>query len=67
MHNNQDAIRQAMQLAGTPAGQELFRLLQQSGTVDFDRVRRNAAAGDYTAMKQDLSGLMADPQIRKLL
>lgn len=67
MQNNQDAIREAMRMAQTPAGQQLLKLLQASGGADLQKAMSQAAAGDYTAAKQALSAILANPEAQKLL
>lgn len=59
----QDAVR----LAGTPAGQQLIKLLQQQGNVDFQAAMSSAAQGNYDQAKQALSSLMNSPEIMALL
>lgn len=67
MQNNPDAMRQAMQLAQSEAGQQLLQFLRQSGGEDLDQAMNRARAGDYTAIKSLLSGLMENPQARELM
>lgn len=67
MQNNQDAIREALRMAQSPAGQQLMRMLQQSGGENLENAMNRAAAGDYGDAKKVLNQLLADPQARKLL
>ncbi len=67
MQNNQDAIRKAMQLAQTAEGQQLLNLLQSTGGSELQTAMDKAAAGDYAAAKQALSGILSNPEARKLL
>ena len=60
-------MRRAMELAGTPAGQQLLALLQKQGGPELRQAMDQAASGNYTAAKQALSALMASPEVRKLL
>lgn len=62
-----DPIAQAKMLAGTPAGQELIRLLQQSGGTDLKKAMEQAAAGDFTRAKDTLSTLLDTPEAKKLM
>jgi hypothetical protein len=67
MQNNQDAIRKAMQLAQTAEGQQLLRLLQSTDGAGLQAAMDRAAAGDYTAAKKALSGILNNPEARRLL
>ena len=67
MEYNDKAIQEAMRLAGTPAGQQLLNMLQQSNTPALQQAMQKAAAGDYQQAKQAMSALLQDPQIKKLL
>ena len=67
MQYDPEAIRAAMKMAGTPEGQQLIRLLQSSGGEELQKAMTGASAGDYTAMKQILTGLMNNPEAQKLL
>ena len=67
MQNNQDAIREAMRMAQTPAGQQLIQLLRAGNSQELKTAMDRAAAGDYTAAKQALSGILSNPEAQKLL
>lgn len=67
MEYNDKAIQEAMRLAGTPAGQQLLNMLQQSNNPALQQAMQKAAAGDYQQAKQAMSALLQDPQIKKLL
>lgn len=56
-----------MALAGSPAGQQLLSLLQQSGGAQLQSAADKAAAGDLTGAKELLTPLLRDPKIRALL
>ena len=60
-------IQNAMRLAGTPAGQQLLNLLQQSKDPALQQAMEKAAAGDFQQAKQTMSALLQDPQVKKLL
>ena len=66
-NSNQNLIREAMRLAGTPAGQQLLALLQKNGGDGLKSAMDQAAAGDYEQAKQSLSALLSDPEAKKLL
>lgn len=57
------SMEDAMELARSPAGRQLFGLLQ---TKDPDAISQ-AASGDYEKLQKNLSHLLADPEIRRLL
>lgn len=63
----EDSLRQAMQLAQSPAGRQLLQLLQASGGDELRVAMELAAAGDYTQAKKTVSTLMQDPKAKKLL
>lgn len=66
--NAQDfSIQQAMQLAQSPAGQQLIALLRSSGGKEFQDAMAKAAAGDYTQAKNLISSMRSDPEMQKLL
>lgn len=67
MQHNQDAIRDALRMAQSPAGQQLMRILQQSGGESLESAMNQAASGDYSEAKKVLNQLLMDPQTRKLL
>lgn len=70
MENNQRpqeaAIRKAMDMAKTPAGQALIALLQKSGGTAMEKAMASAAAGDYAQVKTLLTAIMADPEAARL-
>jgi hypothetical protein len=67
MQNSQDAIREAMKMAQTPAGKQLIQLLQSTGGQDLQKVMERANAGDYAGAKNALSALLQSEEARKLL
>lgn len=67
MDHNQDAIREAMRMANSPAGQQLLQLLQQQNGSGLQNAMDSAAGGDYNAAKKLLTQLLKDPQAKKLL
>lgn len=60
-------IRRAMELAATPAGQQLLALLQAQNSADLQKAMTLAAAGDYKSAQQSLSMLLDQPEVRSLL
>ena len=67
MNHDQDAIRKAMLLAASPAGQKLLAKLQNCNSGQLQQAMESARAGNYGQAKQVLSGMMDDPEIRALL
>ena len=67
MEYNEQAIRKAMRMAQTPAGQELIQKLSQGGGQELRQAMEKAAAGDMTEASRAMSALLQDPQIKKLL
>lgn len=69
MQNFSDDInmRKAMELAGSPAGQQLLALLQKNGGAEFQQAMAKAALGDYDAAKQALISVMNTPEAKQLL
>lgn len=71
MHNDhkpQDfSIQQAMQIAQTPAGQQLIALLRSTGGSSFNDALSKAAAGDYSQAKDMITAMLQNPEARKLL
>lgn len=53
----------AMRLARSPAARQLFDLMQAKNPEAMSK----AASGDYGKLQQDLSAILADPEIRELL
>ena len=67
MDQNENAIRQALELANTPAGRELVKLLQQQDSHQLRNAAASAAAGNTEAAKQALSALLRSPETQRLL
>ena len=67
MQQNSDAIREAMQLAASPQGQQLLCFLRQKNASQLQQAADSAASGDIARAKALLSDLLRDPQTRKLL
>ena len=61
------SIQDAMQLAQSDTGKQLLALLQQRQSDVLSNAMEQAASGDYQQVKQTVSGLMADPEIKALL
>jgi len=57
------SMEDAMKLARSPEARQLFDLLQAKNPTAVSE----AASGDYQKLQQNLSSLLADPEIRALL
>lgn len=57
------SMEDAMRLARSPGAQQLFSLLQAKNPDAMAQ----AASGNYDKLQQDLSAMLADPEIRALL
>lgn len=72
MQNNSDQpqnlpIEQAMKLAATPQGQMLLKQLQEQHGPLMQSAMQQAQSGDYTQVKQLLTGLLQSPEGKALL
>ena len=56
-----------LKLANSPAGQQLFALLQKNGGSELQSAVTQASAGNYEQAKNALSNLLSDPQAQALL
>ncbi len=61
------SMEQAAQLASSPAGQALYSLLRQQQGAKLDKAIAQANAGDYTALQQTVSALMASEDAQALI
>lgn len=61
---SQFPMEDILKIAASPAGKQLIQLLQQTGG---EQIAQKAAAGDYASAKEAVSGLLQNPQVRKLL
>ena len=69
MHKNSDnfSIQDAMRLAKSDTGQQLFAMLKEQNGGAVDQAMEQAAAGDFDQVKQTLSELLSSPQVRAML
>ena len=69
MHKNSDnfSIQDAMRLAKSDTGQQLFAMLKEQNGGAVDQAMEQAAAGDFDQVKQTLSELLSSPQLRAML
>lgn len=63
----QFSMQEAMRLAGTPAGKQLFALLQKQNGDMLRQAMNQAAAGDFSTVQSTMTALLSDPAAQKLL
>lgn len=66
-HFDENSMQEALRIANTPAGQQLMKLLQQSGGDELRHAIEKASSGDYTQAKQALSAFLDSPEAKALL
>lgn len=65
---NQDfSMDEAMRLAKSPAGQQLYTMLQRQHGQQLNEAMSQAAAGDYSSVQKTLSALLSDPEAKAML
>lgn len=67
MDRNPDSIREAMALAGSPAGQQLLKLLQQERGDELNQAMEKVSQGDFEDAKKLVASMLSNPQARELL
>lgn len=69
MQNNPEnfSVQEAMRLANTPAGQQLFALLQQSHGDALNKAMAQATIGDYESVKKTMSSLLQSDDVKAIL
>lgn len=69
MQKNSDnlSMQEALRLAKSEAGQQLFAALRAQNSAAMDRAMEQAAAGDYSQIKSTLSSLLSSPDIKAML
>ncbi len=60
-------MEDAMKLAKSPAGKQLFSLLNQTDSNAVSQAMKQAREGDYSAAGQSLNALLKNPDVQKLL
>lgn len=60
-------IQQIVRLASSPAGKQLFALLQKQGGAEFQKALASAAGGDYDSIRRALPSLLSSPEAQALL
>ena len=66
MHQNYD-MQKLMQLARSPAGQNLMQALKRSGSGQVEKAVSLAQTGDMEQAKNTLSEVLKSPDIQQLL
>lgn len=61
------SMQEALRLASSDAGQRLLAALKQSNDPGVQQAMQHAAAGEYQKIKENLSSILASPEVRKLL
>ena len=61
------SLQQAMQLAQTPEGRQLFALLQSTQPGTLQQAMDNAASGDMQQLKQTVQSFMQSREAMALL
>lgn len=61
------SMQEAMKLAQSDVGKQLLALIQQQNSSAAQQAMDAASAGDYEKAKQNLSSLLASPEIQALL
>lgn len=69
MQKNSDnlSLQEALRLAKSDAGQQLFAALRARDSSAMNRAMEQAAAGDYSQIKDTLSTLLSSPEIKAML
>lgn len=68
MDNAQDApIREAMKMAASPAGKQLYALLQEKYGAQLNEAITKASGGDYSGAKELLSSYLSTPEAQALV
>ncbi|HIT34912.1 MAG TPA: hypothetical protein IAC31_09890 [Candidatus Faecousia intestinigallinarum] len=66
--NSEDfSIQEAKRLANSPAGQQLFALLQRTQGEQLQQAMDAAAAGNYGQMQKAMASLLSSPEAQQLL
>lgn len=67
MENSNLPLQEAMRLASSPAGRQLYALLNQQNKDAMQKAMASAASGDYDTAKAMLSSMLSDPKAQQLL
>ena len=61
------SMQDAMQMANTEAGKQLFKLLQSNNADALKQAMSQANQGDYNSLSKTLAPLINNPDIQRLL
>lgn len=61
------SMRDAMELANSPAGQQLINLLKNADSTVLERAMNEAASGNFEKAKQSLTPLLENSETQALL
>ncbi len=61
------SLDDASRIARSDAGQQLYSALRRKDSDLFQRAMDQAASGNFGQVKQTMSALLEDPEIRELL
>ena len=61
------SMEDTKKLVDSPAGKQLFSLLQQSGNINMEKVMEQASNGNYTTVKEMLAPMLKKPEIQMLI
>ena len=64
---DEKSVQKAMQLARSPAGQQLMALLKQTPPEVLQKASTQASNGDVEQLRKTLETFMASEDVRKLL
>lgn len=64
---SESEIARAMEIAKSPAGQQLIDLLQGNNTIALQEAMEQAGNGDFSQMQQMLSQFMKTPEADALM
>ena len=65
--NNDPSIAQAMKLAGSKEGRQLYELLKATKGEELKTALENAASGNLEQVKNTLSTMLSSPEAQELL
>ena len=61
------SMEEVMRLANSPAGQQLFTLLQHKDSAAVQQAARQASQGEDQNAGQTLSALLSSPEVQALI
>lgn len=61
------SMEDALRLAKSPAGQQLYAILQQADSAAMQQAATEVSAGNYTKAGQTLQSLLSSPEAKELL